>query len=130
MSYSVLVVDDDPTTVEMLSMVLSLEGYEVTGVDRGPLALEHIGRRQPDVVVLDVMMPGMSGLEALRRLRTDPRIADTKVLVLSARARDVDVWSGWMAGADAYVTKPMDVAVLVAEIRRLTGELEGTCAQP
>lgn len=129
MSYSVLVVDDDPTTVEMLSMVLTLEGYEVTGVDRGPEALERIGSQRPDVVVLDIMMPGMSGLEVVRRLRTDPRISGTKVLVLSARARDVDVWSGWMAGADAYVTKPMDVAVLVEEIRRLTGDLEGSHAQ-
>lgn len=115
----VLVVDDDPSTVDMLALVLDLEGYDVVRAQRGMQAMEKLRDRPPDALVLDLMMPGMSGYEVLRELRSDPELSSTPVLVLTALDRDVDVWSGWMAGADAYVTKPMDVGLLLSELERI-----------
>ncbi len=116
----VLVVDDDPSTVEMLTLALEMDGYEVVSATTGAGALAAARSSRPDVLVLDVMMPGMTGLEVVRELRDDQELAGIPVLLLSAWARDVDVWSGWMAGADAYVTKPMDVDDLLLQISRLS----------
>lgn len=119
MGTRVLVVDDDRPTVEMLTLALEMEGYEVITASAGPEALDTAQVLHPDLLVLDVMMPGMTGLEVVRELREHPELHDTPVLLLSAWARDVDVWSGWMAGADAYVTKPMDVDDLLEQVSRL-----------
>jgi two-component system response regulator MtrA len=124
----VLVVDDDRPTVEMLTLALEMEGYEVVTASAGPEALDTARVLQPDLVVLDVMMPGMSGLEVVRVLRRHPDLSTTPVLLLSAWARNVDVWSGWMAGADAYVTKPMDVDDLLEQVSRLLGSGTGHLA--
>lgn len=121
MGTRVLVVDDDQPTVEMLTMALEMEGYEVVTATAGSRALDAALAARPHVLVMDVMMPGMSGLEAVRHLRDDPEVGDTPVLLLSAWARDVDVWSGWMAGADAYLTKPMDVDELLDRVAGLLG---------
>lgn len=124
----VLVVDDDRPTVEMLTLALEMEGYEVVTASAGPEALDTARVFHPDLVVLDVMMPGMSGLEVVRVLRRHPDLSTTPVLLLSAWARNVDVWSGWMAGADAYVTKPMDVDDLLEQVSRLLGSGTGHLA--
>jgi DNA-binding response OmpR family regulator len=119
MGTRVLVVDDDRPTVEMLTLALEMEGYEVITASAGPEALDTAQILHPDLLVLDVMMPGMTGFEVVRELRDHPQLHDIPVLLLSAWARDVDVWSGWMAGADAYVTKPMDVDDLLEQVSRL-----------
>lgn len=120
MATRVLVVDDDRATVEMLTLALEMDGYEVVTAADGVTALEAARRDRPDVLVMDVMMPGLTGLDVVRELRDDPMLGEVPVLLLSAWTRDVDVWSGWMAGADAYVTKPMDVDDLLSQITRLT----------
>lgn len=125
MGARVLVVDDDVATVEMLTLALQLEGFDVVTASRGEQAVATCLTTRPDVVVCDVMMPGLTGLEVVRRLRRDPETEDTPVLLLSAWARDTDVWSGWMAGADAYVTKPMEVDDLVEQVHRLASSGRG-----
>lgn len=128
MGTRILVVDDDVATVEMLTLALEMEGYEVVSASRGGQAMALVMTEDPDVVVCDVMMPGMTGLDVVKGLRDDPRTAETPVLLLSAWARDTDIWSGWMAGADAYVTKPMEVDDLVVEIERLATSGRGKLA--
>lgn len=125
MGTRVLVVDDDVATVEMLTLALQMEGFEVLSASRGEQAIAACVTEHPDVVVCDVMMPGMTGLEVVRELRDDPRTEELPVLLLSAWSRDTDVWSGWMAGADAYVTKPMEVDDLVDQIERLAATGRG-----
>lgn len=113
-----LVVDDDNATVELLRLVLELEGYDVV-VASAVDALEQVRATHPDIILLDVMMPVKDGLELLREIRSEPAVGGTPVVLVSALSRDVDVWSGWMAGADAYVTKPLDVDALLREIGRV-----------
>ena len=113
-----MVVDDDQATVELLRMVLELEGYDVMSAAAAD-AVDRIRNQRPDVVLLDVMMPEKDGLEVLREIRAAPDGDRTPVVLVSALSRHVDVWSGWMAGADAYVTKPLDVDMLLTEIDRV-----------
>ncbi|MDX1620679.1 MAG: response regulator [Nitriliruptorales bacterium] len=113
-----MVVDDDQATVELLRMVLELEGYDVMSAAAAD-AVDWVRSQRPDVVLLDVMMPEKDGLEVLREIRAAPEGGRTPVVLVSALSRNVDVWSGWMAGADAYVTKPLDVDMLLTEIDRV-----------
>jgi CheY-like chemotaxis protein len=89
-------------------VVLKLEscGHDVIAVENGALAVEQCVAARPDLVVLDLMMPGMSGIDACRAIRSDPAVADTPVILLTARAQAADVEAGLAAGADEYVTKP------------------------
>ena len=107
----ILVVDDDPSIQRLLVTALDGTG-EVVCVASGEEALALTARRVPDIVVLDVGLPGISGLDLLRRWRTDPRTEGLEVVVLSGRADAEDEVAGYEAGADAYVTKPVDVDVL------------------
>lgn len=116
----ILIIDDDATTVEMLELALKLEGHEVATASDGRQGIARCLEMTPDAVVLDVMMPDMSGFDVLRSLRSDPRSAELPVVLLSARGEDTAVWEGWMSGADAYITKPMDIIDLTSELERLT----------
>lgn len=104
---TVLVVDDDPVIVQLLQVNFELEGYEVLTAASGPEALESARARPPALVVMDVMMPGMSGLDAARALRGDTRTASLPVLLLSAKAQSADIAAG-LEVADDYLTKPFD----------------------
>ncbi|MBW3579050.1 MAG: response regulator [Actinobacteria bacterium] len=115
----VLVVDDDPAVRQMLELVLVFEGFEILTAADG---LEAVGRAlqaRPDAILLDVMMPRMSGLETAQALRGDQRTAATPIILLTARASEDDLWSGWQAGVDSYLVKPIDLDSLVMEIRRV-----------
>jgi two-component system, OmpR family, response regulator ResD len=114
-----LVVDDDPAIVEMVATTLSLEGFEVDTCGDGLAALAHVTTRPPDVIVLDVMLPGLDGLSVLSQLRSDPQHEFIPVVIMSALASDDEVWSGWRLGADSYVTKPFDPAALTTEVMRV-----------
>lgn len=120
MQLKVLVVEDDLGIRELLEFSLSLEGYEVTGAGNGAEALELIRSRRPDVVLLDVMMPVLDGYEVLEQVRADAMVRATPVIILSAKAGDGDLWRGWNLGVDSYITKPLDVDVLLEEIERVT----------
>lgn len=111
-----LVVDDEPALVRVVAAYLEREGFDVTTAADGREALDRAREVQPDVVVLDVMMPGVDGIEVCRRLRT---FSDAYVIMLTARAEEIDTLVGLSVGADDYMTKPFSSRVLVARIRSL-----------
>lgn len=116
----VLVIDDEEAVREMIELALSVHGMKVTGAADGARGLAAAHLRKPDIIVLDVMMPGTDGYEVLRRIRADEKLRDTPVIMLTALAGDADQWRGWTSGADSYLTKPIVPDALAAEIRRIT----------
>jgi CheY-like chemotaxis protein len=118
----VLIVDDDPVILELVAINFELEGHEVSTAANGPDAMEQARTWAPDAIVLDVMMPGLSGFEVCHQLRDDPSTTNIPVVLLSARALGRDVEEGLAAGAAAYVTKPFDPLELVEQIEHLVRE--------
>src|SRR5687768_1244485 len=116
---SVLVVDDEPTIAEVVSRYLERAGYETRVAGDGPHAIELAGERRPDLVVLDLMLPGLDGLEVMRRLRelgeTGPR-ERVAIILLTAKGEESDRVIGLRLGADDYVVKPFSPAELVARV--------------
>ncbi|MEW5864769.1 MAG: response regulator [Pseudomonadota bacterium] len=117
----VLIVDDEPNIVTALEYLLTMSGYEVAVAENGEEALAAVARAKPDLVLLDVMMPRLNGYEVCRRLRERPEWAGIKIVILSAKGREVDVSKGLSLGADLYVTKPFSNTELVARISALLG---------
>jgi CheY-like chemotaxis protein len=118
---TILVVDDDPVIQKLLSVNFEMEGYRVVTAGDGVEGLEKVKSESPDLVLLDVMMPRMDGLEAARRLKADPATKHIPVLLLSAKAQSVDIQGGLEAGADDYVTKPFDPLELLDKVAALIG---------
>ena len=114
---NVLVVDDEEDILELVSYNLAKEGYEVECVGTGEAALEAARARLPDLVILDLMLPGTDGLEVCKLLKSDPRTAAIPVVMLTARGEEADVVTGLELGADDYVTKPFSPRVLVARAK-------------
>ena len=117
MSARVLVADDDHDVQALVRLTLELEGFEVEVVADGLAALDRIAADPPAVAVLDIAMPGVDGVEVVRRLRANPSTVSLPVLLLTGRARSADKVAGLTAGADDYVVKPFDTAELAARIR-------------
>jgi DNA-binding response OmpR family regulator len=117
----VLVVDDEANIVLALQFLLDREGYEVAVARDGESALELAARLPPDLVVLDLMLPGLDGYEVCRRLRAAPATAAAKILVVTARGREAERLRGLEEGADAYVTKPFSTRDLIATVGRFLG---------
>jgi DNA-binding response OmpR family regulator len=122
MAKRILIVDDEPNIVVSLQWLMRREGFETTVAADGEAALEAIARGAPDLVILDVMLPGLNGFEVCRRIRAEPTWSGTRVVMLTAKGRDTEVQKGLALGADAYVTKPFSTKDLVAQIRQLLGE--------
>jgi DNA-binding response OmpR family regulator len=108
-----LVVDDDPAIREILVTNLEAEGMDVATADNGDDAARLARELMPDLVVLDVMMPGRDGYAVLADLKSDPTTAEIPIVLLTAKASDDDVWEGWKAGADYYITKPFTIEELM-----------------
>jgi phosphate regulon transcriptional regulator PhoB len=119
MSAYVLIVEDDRDVVSLLKYNLQSEGYAVGAVSDGSLAMAEIRRRRPDLVILDLMLPGIGGLEIARLLRRSEREASIPLLMLTARGEESDRVVGLEVGADDYMTKPFSVRELVARVRAL-----------
>ena len=117
----VLVADDDPIILRLLQVNLGLEGLEVETAVRGEDAIQKAQRDPPDLVILDVMMPELSGWEVARRLKDDERTADVPIIFLSARDQESDRQRGQEIGMAAYVAKPFDPTELMQLVRRLCG---------
>jgi CheY-like chemotaxis protein len=115
----ILVADDDPVIVRLLQVNFRLEGYDVETAAHGEEAIEKAKEVQPDLILLDVMMPGLDGWECCRRLKADPATASIPVVFLSARALEDDRNRGLELGVAEYVTKPFDPGDLVGLVGRL-----------
>ena len=119
MTHRVLIADDEPNIVTSLEFLMRNCDYEVCVARDGEEALRLAQDFRPDVVLLDAMMPLKSGFEVCRSIRANPALAATRIVMLSARGRDVDVGRGLALGADAYVTKPFSTKDLLAQVRSL-----------
>jgi DNA-binding response OmpR family regulator len=117
MSHKVLIADDEPNIVVSLEFMMKREGYEVVVARDGRQALEAIRRERPRLVLLDAMMPEMSGFDVCEAVRADADVRDTRILMLTAKGRETDVARGVGAGADAYVTKPFSTRELIEKVR-------------
>jgi DNA-binding response OmpR family regulator len=116
LSARILIVDDDKTLLRFVGEFLEEQGYEVVAADRGPKALRAFFESRPDLVFLDVMMPGMDGWEVCARLR---ELADTPIIMLTAKTDEADKLRGFRLGVDDYVTKPFSLAELGARARAI-----------
>ncbi len=114
---SLLVVDDEEDILELLNYNLSKEGYQTTGVTSGEEALQAIKAKAPDLVLLDLMLPGMDGLEVCRLLKSEAGTKHIPIIMLTARGEEADVVTGLELGADDYITKPFSPRVLLARVR-------------
>lgn len=113
----ILVVDDDVDIARFVEMNLKVEGFDVLTAHDGPSALDIVAQARPDLVILDVMMPGMDGVEVTRRLRSDAQTSALPIIMLTAKGQTVDKVLGLTAGADDYVLKPFEPLELVARVR-------------
>lgn len=114
---TILVVEDEREIQELIVYNLSKEGYQTTAVGTGEEALHAVDSVRPDLVLLDLMLPGVDGLEVARRLKGDPATRDIPIIILTAKAEETDIVSGLEVGADDYIPKPFSPRVLIARIR-------------
>lgn len=121
MSPKILVADDEPNIVISLEYLLKREGYTVVIARDGQEAVDAIVREQPDLVLLDVMMPKKTGFEVCQEVRAIASVQGTKILMLTAKGRDTDVAKGLALGADAYMTKPFATRELVQKVAEMLG---------
>jgi CheY-like chemotaxis protein len=125
----VLVVDDDELTLRLVRRVLEEHGLVVETVTTGVAALAALERARPDLVVLDIMMPGMDGFDVLDRVKASPRLASVPVIMLTAKADDGDLIASYRSGADYYITKPLVASQLLYGVGLVLGrEFPGTVA--
>ncbi|MHB1242658.1 MAG: response regulator transcription factor [Gaiellaceae bacterium] len=117
----VLAADDDPLIRELIQFRLERSGYAVVTAENGDDALRLARERRPDLVVLDVMMPGLNGYEVTRRLRADEETRRIPIILLTARVQEADVAQGFEAGADDYLTKPFSPQELRARVQAILG---------
>ncbi len=117
MSRRILIVDDEPNIVLSLEYLMKKEGFETAVAEDGDDALNQAAEFAPDLILLDVMIPKKSGFEVCQALRADPAMAETKIIMLTAKGREAEVAKGLALGADAYVTKPFSTKDLVLLIK-------------
>jgi len=130
---NVLIVEDEPDIGELIRFHVDREGYSSRIIASGRIALDEIRRRPPDLLVLDLMLPDLDGLEVCRRLKWDETTRAVPIVIVSAKGEEADIVSGLELGADDYVTKPFSPRVLMARIRnalRRTVTANGPAAEP
>jgi len=113
----VLAVEDGEDILELITYNLEREGYEVTGATTGEDGIDAARSEKPDLILLDLMLPGIDGLEVCRRLKADPDTAHIPVVMVTAKGEETDIVTGFELGADDYVIKPFSPRVLIARIR-------------
>ena len=119
MARKVLIVDDEPNIVVPLEFLMEQNGYEVMIAQSGEECLEIISKDRPDLLLLDIMLPGIDGFEVCEILRLNPDWKDIKIIFLTAKGREVDIAKGMVLGADAYITKPFSNEHIVRQVREL-----------
>ncbi|MGY8731491.1 MAG: response regulator [Pirellulales bacterium] len=123
---TVLIIEDEPSLQEILTYNLESRGYQVLVFDDGTEGLEGVRKHVPDIVLLDIMLPGMDGFEVCRHIRSDPLIKHLPVLMMTARGEEIDQLVGFQMGADDYVTKPFKMRILLERIKSLLRRTEGS----
>jgi len=122
MGKKILIADDEPNIVVSLEFLMKQRGYEVRVVNDGAEALRVVADFRPDLILLDVMMPSVSGYDICQKVRENPDWQDIRIVMLSAKGRDIEVTKGMAVGADAYVTKPFSTRDLIAKVGELLGD--------
>lgn len=122
MGKRILIADDEPNIVVSLEFLMRQKGYEVMVATNGEDALAAVGEFAPDLILLDVMMPRLSGYDVCQKVRENPAWAGIRIIMLSAKGRDVEVNKGLAVGADAYVTKPFSTKDLIEQVARMLGD--------
>ncbi|MBT8338485.1 MAG: response regulator [Desulfatitalea sp.] len=115
----ILIVDDEPNIVLPLQFLMEQKNYQVHTAASGEEAIEALEHIRPDLILLDIMLPGMNGFQVCEIVRLNPACKHTKIIFLSARGRDVDVTKGTILGGDAYIIKPFANAEVVAKVKQL-----------
>ena len=119
MAKEILIVDDEPNVVVPIQFLMEQEGYRVMIAERGEDALDLIYQYKPDLVLLDIMLPGIDGYEVCEIVRLNPNFRKVKIIFLTAKGREEEIAKGLALGADAYITKPFLNAELVATVKEL-----------
>jgi two-component system, OmpR family, alkaline phosphatase synthesis response regulator PhoP len=119
MEKTILIADDDPNIVISLEFLMKREGFRVVVATDGETALKAMSDKQPDLILLDIMMPGKDGFEVCRQIRAKPDWQSVKIIMLTARGRDTDMAKGLALGADVYLTKPFSMRDLVLHVKQL-----------
>ena len=119
MTQHILIVDDEKNIAISVDYLLRREGFEVSVAHDGEEGLMLIKNKQPDLVLLDVMMPKLDGFQVCEAVRKDPALADVRIIMLTAKGRDAEKEKGLTLGADAYITKPFSTRELVAQVKAL-----------
>ena len=117
MPKEILIVDDELSIVVPIQFLMQQQGYNVIVAENGHDALDMIYKYNPDLVLLDIMLPGIDGYEVCEIVRLNPKLRDVKIIFLTAKGREVEIAKGLTLGADAYITKPFSNAELVAEVK-------------
>jgi two-component system, OmpR family, alkaline phosphatase synthesis response regulator PhoP len=124
MIYRILLVDDEPDILEIVGYNLKKEGYEITTANDGVQAIEKAIKHKPHLIIMDVMMPNMDGIEACEKIREIPELSKTIITFLTARAEDYSQIAGLEAGADDYITKPVKPKILLSKVKALLRRLD------
>ena len=119
----ILVIEDEPDTAEMIAEMMRISGYEVVKYDSSTTALDHLNQERPTAVIMDVMMPDLSGLEVLRRIRSVAEFRTLPVIVVSALSLTTDIKEGFAAGATLYLTKPVSYVELKHAVEQVTSSI-------
>ena len=119
MAKEILIVDDEPNVVVPIQFLMEQQGYRVMIAERGEDALDLIYQYKPDLVLLDIMLPGIDGYKVCEIVRLNPNYRKIKIIFLTAKGREVEIAKGLALGADAYITKPYSNAELVAKVKEL-----------
>jgi len=121
MTRRILIADGESNLLLSLEYLMQRQGFEVSVADDGNQAMMMIRQQHPDLVILDVMLPGQSGFEVCQQVRDDPALRSIRVLMLTVKARETDIAKGKALGADAYIVKPFCTTALVEQVRELLG---------
>ena len=127
-NYKILLVDDEEDILEFISYNLEKEGFKVYTASNGVEAIEKAKKKNPHLIILDVMMPEMDGIEACSEIRKIPELADTIIAFLTARGEDYSQIAGFDAGADDYITKPIRPKVLISRVKALLKRVDGAAS--
>ena len=118
----ILIVEDDPSFSRAISHIIEKEGYDVITASNGMAGLRMAKGESPDLLILDVMLPGLDGFEICHQLRQDPQTEKLPIIMLSAKGQEIDKTTGLKVGANEYLTKPIDRALLLEKITSLLGK--------